>query len=174
MSAELPLMRRSRPVLATGSLLVGVLLVGAALLGSSTARASNYALEEIPGLIPAEDAARLRAAGIQTTFALLEHGAEPKRRKALATATKVPLHTLEGWVKMSDLMRVRGVGPDVARLLSAVGILTVVDLQKADAARVAEAILKANAQQKLSENPPSAEHLAAWVAQAKNLPIVLR
>jgi hypothetical protein len=62
----------------------------------------------------------------------------------------------------------------VARLLSAVGVLTVLDLQKADAAKIADAIAKANAQQKLSENPPGAEHLAAWIAQAKNLPIVLR
>jgi hypothetical protein len=138
------------------------------------ARASNYALEEIPILIPAEDAGRLKTAGVATTFALLEKGADPKSRKALAASAKIPLKTLEGWVKLADLMRVRGVGPDVARLLSAVGVLSVVDLQKADAQKTADQIQKVAAQQKLSENPPSAEHLSAWIAQAKNLPIVLR
>jgi predicted flap endonuclease-1-like 5' DNA nuclease len=151
------------------------LLIGLALAGSMRrARASNYALEEIPMLIPAEDAQRLRAAGVATTFALLEKGSDPKTRKALATTTKIPAKTLDGWIKMADLMRVRGVGPDVARLLTAVGVLTVADLQKADAQKTADAIAKVAASQKLSENPPSAEHLTAWIAQAKNLPIVLR
>lgn len=137
------------------------------------AHASNYALEEIPMLIPSEDAGRLRAAGVQTTFALLEHGADAKSRRTLAASAKVPLHTLEGWVRMADLMRVRGVGPDVARLLTAVGVLTVVDLQKADPQKISDQIQRIAAAQKLSENPPSAEHLTAWIEQAKNLPIVL-
>jgi predicted flap endonuclease-1-like 5' DNA nuclease len=151
-----------------------LILAIAVLSFAPTARASNYALEEIPILIPAEDAGRLRAAGVQTTFALLEHGADPKARKALASASKIPLRTLDAWVKLADLMRLRGVGPDVARLLSAVGVFTVVDLQKADAQKTAEAIQRVAAAQKLSENPPSAEHLSAWIEQAKNLPIVLR
>jgi predicted flap endonuclease-1-like 5' DNA nuclease len=138
------------------------------------ARASNYELEQIPMLIPPEDAQKLRAAGVSTTFALLEKGSDPKTRKALATGTKIAPKTLEGWIKMADLMRVKGVGPDVARLLTAVGVLTVAELQKADAQKTADAIAKVAASQKLSENPPSAEHLTAWIAQAKNLPIVLR
>ena len=124
-------------------------------------------------LVPTEDAAKLRAAGVPTTFALLEKGADARSRKALAAATKIAPRTIEGWVKMADLMRVRGVGPDVARLLSAVGVLTVADLQKADAQKTAEAIQRVAAAQKLSENPPSADHLAAWISQSKNLPIVL-
>lgn len=140
---------------------------------AGSASASNYSLEEVPMLVPADDAARLRGAGVTTTFSLLEKGADAKSRKALAANTKVALRSLESWVKACDLMRVRGVGPDVARLLMAVNVTTVAELQRADAAKTADAILKINAQQKLSENPPSAEHLAAWIAQAKNLPIVL-
>jgi predicted flap endonuclease-1-like 5' DNA nuclease len=140
---------------------------------SGSARASTYALEEIPMVVPAEDAAKLRATGVATTFALLEKGADVRGRRALATATKIPQKTIDGWVKMADLMRLRGVGPDVARLLTAVGVATVLELQKADAQKTADAIAKVAASQKLSENPPSAEHLQAWIGQAKNLPIVL-
>lgn len=154
--------------------LTAVLLGSALLFGAaSTAHASNYALEEVPTLIPPDEAAKLRGAGVTTTFSLLEKGADQKSRKALSAGVKVPLRALESWVKSCDLMRVRGVGPDVAKLLTAVGVLTVAELQRADANKTADAILKANAQQKLSENPPSAEHLSAWIAQAKNLPIVL-
>jgi predicted flap endonuclease-1-like 5' DNA nuclease len=153
--------------------LVAVLLFAASLCVTTSAAASNYSLEEVPMLVPADDAAKLRGAGVTTTFSLLEKGADGKSRKALAATTKVALKALEGWVKACDLMRVRGVGPDVARLLIAVGVTTVAELQKADPTKTADAILKVNAQQKLSENPPSAEHLSAWIAQAKNLPIVL-
>lgn len=138
------------------------------------ARASNYALEEVPMLIPADEAGRLRAAGVATTFALLEKASDPRDRKALAAQIRVTTRALDGWVKLCDLMRVRGVGPDVARLLTAAGVLTVSDLQHADAARTEDAIMKVNAVGKLSENPPAKEHLVAWIAQAKTLPVVLK
>jgi len=61
------------------------LALALALMGAGTAHASNYALEEIPQAIPAADAAKLKTAGIATTFALLEKGAE-------APATVCPMH----------------------------------------------------------------------------------
>jgi len=178
----------SLPLLKLGLLKLGLLKLGLFTLGvflslsvlslgsygAREALASNYALEEVPMLIGAEDAGRLRGAAVTTTFALLEKGADARSRKALAASSKIPLKTIEAWVKLCDLMRVRGVGPDVARLLTAAGVFTVAELQRADAAKTADAIQKVNTQQKLSENPPSVEHLSAWIAQAKNLPIVLR
>ena len=87
-----------------------------ALLGwAASARASNYALEEIPQAIPAADAAKLKAAGITTTFSLLEKSVEAKDRKSLSRQTKIAEKTLEAWAQMADLLRVRGIGPDVAR-----------------------------------------------------------
>jgi predicted flap endonuclease-1-like 5' DNA nuclease len=138
------------------------------------ARASNYDIEEIPQAIPAAQAAKLKAAGVATTFALLEKGAEPGARKGLAKQTKIAVKMLEGWVQLADLMRIRGVGPDVARLLTAAGVKTVAELKDADAKKLDEEIGKVNAKSKLSENPPSEEHLKAWIDQAKTLPIVLK
>ena len=137
------------------------------------AHASNYALEEIPQAIPAADAAKLKAAGITTTFALLEKAAEPKDRRALAKTTKIAEKTIEGWAQMADLLRVRGIGPDVARLLAAAGVHTVAQLKSANASAVSDEIVKVNSKQHLSENPPSVEHLQGWIQQAQTLPIVL-
>lgn len=143
--------------------------------GSPTpARASNYAVEEIPQAIPAAEAARLKAAGVPTTFVLLEKGADAAGRKTLSKQTKIAEKTLEGWIQMADLLRVRGIGPDVARLLTAAGVRTVSQLKTANAAELSDAIMKANSKLKLSENPPSADHLSAWIEQAKSLPIVLK
>jgi predicted flap endonuclease-1-like 5' DNA nuclease len=155
----------------THRLLTGLSLI---LLTAGLARASNYALEEIPQAIPASDAARLKAAGIATTFALLEKGGEAPARKALARQTKIAEKTLESWIQMADLLRVKGIGPDVARLLSAAGIKTVAQLKSADSAKLNDDIAKVNSKQHLSENPPSVEHLQAWIKQAETLPIVLK
>lgn len=139
----------------------------------ATAHASNYALEEIPQAIPAVDAAKLKAAGVGTTFQLLERGADAKGRKELSRATKLPEKTIDGWVQMADVMRVKGVGPDVTRLLAACGVHTVAQLKTQDPTRLSDEIMKVNSKQHLSENPPSMEHLQAWIAQAQSLPIVL-
>ena len=144
----------------------------AALYASRSARASNYALEEIPQAIPAADAQKLKAAGIGTTFQLLERAGEAKVRKELARTLKVPEKALETWVQMADVMRVKGVGPDVTRLLAACGVHTVAQLKTQDATRLDDEIMKVNSKQHLSENPPSVEHLQAWIAQAQTLPIV--
>jgi len=151
------------------------LIVAAALvLAAPAARASNYALEEIPQAIPAAEAGKLKSAGVPTTFALLEKAGDAKARKALARDTKIPEKTLEAWAMMADLLRVKGIGPDVARLLTAAGVKTVAQLKTADAAKLNDEIGKVNSKQHLSENPPSLEHLQAWIAQAGSLPIVLK
>ena len=147
--------------------------VGALYALAGTARASNYALEEIPQAIPAVDAAKLKAQGIGTTFQLLEKGGDAKARKELAKAAKVPEKMLETWVQMADVMRVKGVGPDVTRLLAACGVHTVAQLKTQDATKLNDEIMKVNSKSHLSENPPSVEHLQAWIAQAQTLPIVL-
>jgi predicted flap endonuclease-1-like 5' DNA nuclease len=138
------------------------------------ARASNYALEEIPQAIPASDAAKLKSVGIATTFALLEKGSEAPARKALARQTRIAEKTLQSWIEMADLLRVKGIGPDVARLLSASGVKTVASLKGQDAAKLNEAILKTNSTQHLSENTPDQASLDAWIKQAQTLPIVLK
>jgi len=151
-----------------------LVLVSAFLIAAPLARASNYAVEDIPQTIPAADAAKLKTAGVPTTFALLEKGGTAAARKTLSKQTKIADKTLAEWVQLADLLRVKGIGPDVARLLTAAGVKTVEQLKTADPAKLNDEIAKANSKQKLSDNPPSLEHLTAWIAQAKTLPIVLK
>ena len=154
------------------TLQIGVLAV--AVTVATSAFASNYALEEIPQAIPTDAATKLKGAGITTTFQLLEKASDPKTRHELAHATKLPEKTLEGWVQMADVLRIKGVGPDVAHLLAACNVRTVAQLKTQDAAKLNDEIMKVNSRLHLSENPPSVEHLQAWIAQAQTLPIVLK
>lgn len=144
-----------------------------ALVAARPARASNYALEEIPQVIPPAAAQTLKTAGIGTTFQLLERGAAPRARRTLANSTHIAEKTLAGWIQMADVMRVKGIGPDVTRLLAACGVRTVSELKNQDPSRLYGEIMKVNSKLHLSDNPPSVEHLQAWIAQAKALPIVL-
>jgi predicted flap endonuclease-1-like 5' DNA nuclease len=152
------------------NVLIAIVLFGL----TAQARASNYALEEIPQAIPPTDAAKLKAAGVATTFALLEKGGEPPARKALSKQTHIKESMLEQWIQMADLLRVKGIGPDVARLLSAAGVKTVAQLKSQDAKALSDTITKINDKDHLSQNPPSVEHLDAWIKQAQTLPIVLK
>ena len=85
-----------------------------------------------------------RRQGIGTTFQLLEKAGEPKARKELAKAAKIPEKTLEAWVQMADVMRVKGIGPDVTRLLAACGVHTVAQLKTQDATKLNDEIMKVN------------------------------
>ena len=161
-----------RARLCRAAVVVGTVVLGLGM--TRVALASNYAIDEIPQAIPAPDAQKLKAAGIATTEALLEKGADPKARKALALSSKVALPMLENWIRMADLLRIKGIGPDVAKLLAAAGVKTVAQLKAADPEKVNDSITKANSNNELSKNPPSSEHLRAWIAQAQTLPIVLK
>lgn len=163
---------RTRPL--TPGTRSAIALAIALLWGPGLLHASNYALEEIPQAIPSSEAAKLKTAGITTTFALLERAGEAPARKTLARQTKIAEKTIESWLQLADLMRVKGIGPDVARLLIAAGTKTVAELKAADATRLSDAIAKVNSKQNLSENPPGVEHLLSWIKQAQTLPIVLK
>ena len=143
----------------------------ALMLISVGAYASPYPLDEILEKAPAE---RLAKAKVNTSDDLLEKGAQPKGLRALAKTTALPLGQLSTWVKMCDLLRIKGVGPEMVRLLNAGKITTVKQLRGQDAGKLYKALMTANKKANITEKPPAAEQVARWIEQAKNLKIVLR
>lgn len=147
-----------------------VLVVG--LLGfASTAGASPYPLSEILDKAAAE---KLAAQEVKTSDELLEKAATVKGRAALAKATKLPLAKLNAWAKMCDLLRIKGVGPEMVRLLGAARVNTVKQLKGQKPAKLLKALTAANKKKKITENPPDEQQLANWIDQAKKLKLVLR
>jgi predicted flap endonuclease-1-like 5' DNA nuclease len=145
----------------------------AVLLFAAPAAASVYPLDQVTLIIPRADAARLRRVGLESTLDLLTYGRTAPARRLLAERTRLAVEKIDAWVALADLMRVRGIGPDVARLLTAVGVRTLADLQNVEPVSTAQAIVTMNKQRRLSQNPPGAESLAHWVGEARRLPIVL-
>ena len=137
------------------------------------ARASQYPLDQAAAIIPRDDAPRLRKAGIRTTEDFLVWGRTAEGRRLLAERCRLALDRIEAWVNLADLMRVRGIGPDVARLLTAVGVRTLFDLQRADGDATAASVRDFNKRTHLSTNPPGAPSIKYWIEMSRALPVIV-
>lgn len=150
---------------------VGAAAVALLSLGSAPAFASDYPLDNV---LPASAAGKLAKVGIKTTNELLNQGANSRKRRALAKKTGIKTRHLTLWVQMSDLLRINGVGPIMAKLLKAARVDTVAQLRRQKAERLLKRVTQVNKKSKITPNPPSKEHLAGWIASAKKLKIVVR
>jgi len=145
-----------------------------AILGllASSASASDYALEDVKATLQMSDSevGQLGTQGIRTTLQLWGACATSRGLRKLAKSTAIERNKLTLWVNACDLMRISGIGPDVARVLMAVGVKNTRKLSRQKAPRLSAKIEKLNAAQHLTENTPSEQHLAAWIGMAKSLP----
>ena len=142
-------------------------------LSGRPAFASHYAVVDVPSLINAADATKLAKAGVSTTEELLQKAAKPKDRKVLAKASGLPATTVMNLARRCDLLRIKGVGPEMVLLLEAAGVKTTTDLSKKEPAALTAAADQANKAKKITEKPPTAPQFEDWIQQAKQLPPVL-
>jgi predicted flap endonuclease-1-like 5' DNA nuclease len=142
-------------------------------LFGGTARASHYALADVPRLVTTGQVEKLKKANVNTTEELLTKAATGKDRKALAKASGLSAADLLALVKRCDLLRIKGVGSEMVLLLEAAGVKTTADLVKQDAAALLTAVTNANKTTKITEKLPTEPQLADWIDQAKKLPQVL-
>lgn len=129
----------------------------------------SYKIETIEG-IAASYGAKLRAAGIRTTAAMLERCASRKGRQELAKVTGIDEKNILKWTNMCDLMRVKGVGEEYSELLEAAGVDTVKELRTRKPENLHQAMVEANGRRKLVRQLPGLKQVEAWVAHAKALP----
>src|SRR5215468_4200764 len=102
-----------------GSVAFPLVAALAAVLVSSSARASHYAVADVPRLVSSTDAEKLHKAGVETTEQLLDKAAKAKDRKALAKASGLKPATLLDLARRCDLLRLKGVGSEMVLLLEA-------------------------------------------------------
>lgn len=142
------------------------LLVGAA-------RASHYALADVPRLVTSAEVDKLHKANVNTTEALLDKAAKAKDRKTLAKASGLAAAELLSLAKRCDLLRIKGVGAEMVLLFEAAGVKSTGDLVKQEPSGLTAAVTKANQTSKITEKLPTEPQLADWIGQAKKLPQVL-
>ena len=101
------------------------------------ARASHYALADVPRLVKPAEVEKLKKASVNTTEELLDKAAKAKDRKALAKASGLSAADLLALAKRCDLLRIKGVGSEMVLLLEAAGVKSTADLVKQDARQAA-------------------------------------
>jgi predicted flap endonuclease-1-like 5' DNA nuclease len=115
-------------------------------------------------------AEKLKAAGADSTFNLLEMGATRAGREDLAEKTEINPKLILGWVNRADLFRIKGVGEEYSDLLEAAGVDTVVELAQRNAANLHQKLATVNQEKNLVRKLPAQSQVASWVEQAKKLP----
>jgi len=118
-------------------------------------------------------AAKLQAAGIQTTEALLEAGKTPEGRKDLAEKAGIGETLILKWVNRVDMFRIKGVSEEYADLLEAAGVDTVPDLAPRNAENLYATLGQVNAQKNLVRRMPGQSQVADWIVQAQALPRIV-
>lgn len=118
-------------------------------------------------------AEKLVVAGVKTVEALLEKGASPKGREALAEATGITEKLILEWVNLADLMRIKGVGEEYSDLLEEAGVDTVKELKHRNPDNLYKALVEINMEKKLVRRVPTLKEVQKWIAEAAELPAVV-
>jgi predicted flap endonuclease-1-like 5' DNA nuclease len=145
----------------------------ASTLVAGVARASHYAIADVPRLVSSADAEKLHKAGVDTTEQLLVKAAKAKDRKALAKASGLKAQSLLDLARRCDLLQLKGVGSEMVLLLEAAGVKTTTALGKLAAPALMESITKANQAKKITEKPPTEPQVGDWIGQAQKVPQIL-
>jgi predicted flap endonuclease-1-like 5' DNA nuclease len=115
-------------------------------------------------------AQKLAAAGIATVEALLDRGATPKGREALAEEAGISEKLILEWVNHADLFRVKGIGEEYSDLLEEAGVDTVPELAQRNASNLHAKLAEVNAEKHLVRRLPAQSQVSNWIDQAKGLP----
>lgn len=119
--------------------------------------------------LPAVVAEKLDELGIGSTEDLLEKAGSAAGRKQLAEQIGASASEILTWVNEADLMRINGVAEGFSQLLEAAGVDTVKELATRNAENLAAKIAEVNSDLNLTGRVPTAEQVAAWIAEAKGM-----
>jgi predicted flap endonuclease-1-like 5' DNA nuclease len=126
-------------------------------------------IDDIEGIGPTF-AAKLEGAGVKSVETLLTAGCTPQGRKDLAKKSGIDETLILKWVNRADLARIKGVGSELADILEAAGVDTVVELARRNAQNLVDKMTEVNEAKHLVRRLPSLSQVEDWVKQAKELP----
>ena len=121
------------------------------------------------------DATTLRKARVRTTEALLKRASTPADRQELAEATGLQEGDLLAWAHRSDLLRIKGIGPEYALMLTKAGVETLKELRRRNPSNLARLLGDVGAKMSSVRRVPTEEVVASWILSAQTVePLVQR
>lgn len=145
-----------------------VILVAVVLLVPFCVEASHYDLGSIE-LVDAEIIKKLATINVLTTEDLYKATRTRSQITRLSRKLQVPASTLREWHDFCDLLRISGIGPKVARVLTLSGVKTVRQLAAQKPETLTETIKSTNAQVGLLGKLPDEDTVRNWIEQARKL-----
>lgn len=127
-----------------------------------------HKIAEIKGLSE-EMQTKMGAANIATVEHLLEQTATPAQRNALAQQLGVTSSQLTEWVNRADLMRLKGVGTEMANLLEECGVDSCKELQHRVAANLQAKLKATNDEKHITHHAPPLAQVEEWIQEAAQL-----
>lgn len=125
-------------------------------------------ISEIKGMDPAIES-KLAQHNITTTDQLLEHTQTAHDRTELAKQLNIPAAQLTEFINRADLMRLKGVGTEMANLLEECGVDSMKELQHRKADHLHEKLKETNDAKKITHHAPTLAQVEEWINEAKSM-----
>ena len=126
----------------------------------------SHKISEIKGLDP-QVAARFQQAQMHTVDDLVKRAQTHQQRTELATRLGVTPSQLTTWVERANLMRLKGVGTEMASLLEECGVDSVKELQHRKADTLATKLKQTNDAKHITGHIPSHDQVQGWIEEAR-------
>ena len=142
--------------------------------GATQPAGANYALpiSKLHG-VPYRARLVLKVQRITTCEQLLAAAGGGAARAALATAAHLDPELLDQLVRRADMARINGVGVVFGLMLEELGVRDVQGLAASDPVQLHDRLRGHNRRERLARRSPTPEEVAAWVTQARLLPVVV-
>ena len=143
-------------------------------VGREARRVSHYALP-ISKLhqVPYRARLALKVKHITTCEQLLASAGEARARAELAKAAQLEPDVLDLLVRRADMARVHGIGVVFGLMLEELGVLDVASIAASDPVDLHQRLRRYNAEERRARRSPTPEEVAAWVAEARSLPVLV-
>jgi predicted flap endonuclease-1-like 5' DNA nuclease len=123
--------------------------------------------------VPPATRLKLKGRRITTCAQLLLAAAKAEQRAILAAATGIDAVTLLSLVRRADMARIKGIGTVFGLMLEELGVVCIEQLARQQPVMLHAALRRYNLAERLARRSPTPEEVESWIADARQLPILV-